>query len=279
MTTVDQSSALEDIEIRLLLEGVYLQYGYDFRDYAPASLKRRLHTQMQSEGVATVSALQAKVLHDPECLRRLAVGLTVNVSAMFRDPGFFLLFRQQVVPILRTYPFVRIWHAGCASGEEIYSMAILLEEEGISERCRLYATDIHETVLSQAREGIFPLSLMREYTTNYIKSGGRRSFSEYYTAMYDRACLRPSLRANVVFSQHNLAIDGQFNTFHVVMCRNVMIYFNRSLQARAHELLLHSLIRLGYLGLGSNESLKFTPYESCYEPLDRQEKLYRKIRQ
>ena len=273
----DSYEAVEDIEIRLLLEGIYLHYGYDFRDYASASLKRRLRAQMQAERVDTISALQARVLHDPGGMQRLLGGLVVNVSSMFRDPPFFLLFREQVVPLLRTYPFVRIWHAGCATGEEVYSMAILLLEEGLYDRCRIYATDIHETVLRRAKEGVIPLAAMREYTTNYIRAGGKRSFSDYYAATPQGAVLRPSLRDKVVFYQHNLATDSPFNTFHVIMCRNVMIYFNKTLQTRAHDLFQQSLLRLGFLGLGSNETLKFTPHEACYEPLGRQEKLYRKI--
>jgi chemotaxis protein methyltransferase CheR len=276
VSPVDQSASLEDIEVRLLLEGIYLHYGYDFRDYAPASLRRRLRTQMEALGVRTLSELQAKVLHEPECMNKLLVGLTVNVSAMFRDPGFFLVFRNKVVPVLRTYPFIRIWHAGCATGEEVYSMAILLAEEGLYDRCRVYATDIHEAALTRAREGIFPLGLMRDYTTNYIRAGGKRAFSEYYTAQYGNACFHPSLRQNVVFYQHNLATDSQFNTFHVIMCRNVMIYFNKTLQARAHALIFDSLLRLGFLGLGSNETVQFTGHEAAYELLDAQERLYRK---
>lgn len=277
--TVQSTTAesLEDIETRLLLEGIYLHYGYDFRNYARASLKRRLHNQLEAERLASISQLQARVLHDPEAMDRLAVGLTVNVSAMFRDPGFFRVFRTQVVPILRTYPFIRIWHAGCATGEEVYSMAILLAEEGLLDRCTIYATDVHDSILRRAREAIFPLSLMKEYTSNYLKAGGKRSFSEYYTALYDAACLSPALRERVTFYQHNLAIDGRFNSFHVVMCRNVMIYFNKTLQARAHELLWESLLRLGYLGLGSNESLNFTPRQAHYESVDEHERLYRKL--
>jgi chemotaxis protein methyltransferase CheR len=232
---------------------------------------------MEALGVRTLSELQGKVLHDPECMNKLLVGLTVNVSAMFRDPGFFHVFRTKVVPVLRTYPFIRIWHAGCATGEEVYSLAILLAEEGLYDRCRMYATDIHDSVLARAREGIFPLGLMREYTTNYIRAGGKRAFSEYYTAQYGNACLHPSLRQNVVFYQHNLATDGQFNTFHVIMCRNVMIYFNKTLQARAHDLIFNSLLRLGFLGLGSNETVQFTGHGAGYEALDDQERLYRKM--
>ncbi|MEC4818577.1 MAG: CheR family methyltransferase, partial [Scytonema sp. PMC 1069.18] len=176
---------LEEIELQLLLEGIYRYYGFDFRNYALASLKRRIWSTIQAEGLTNISGLQEKVLHDPECMERLLYNLSVNVTAMFRDPSFFLAFRKKVVPMLRTYPFIRIWHAGCSTGEEVYSMAILLHEEGLYHRCRLYATDINEMVLKQAKMGIFPLELMQDYTQNYLKAGGKKSFSEYYTAAYD----------------------------------------------------------------------------------------------
>src|SRR5690606_27085585 len=172
-----------------------------------------------------ISALQERVLHDPAALERFLLGLSVNVTAMFRDPSFYLTFRTRVVPLLRTYPFIRIWHAGCSTGEEVYSMAILLHEEGLYERCRIYATDMNEAVLGRAREAIFPLNRMQEYTANYLRSGGKRSFSEYYTAAYDGAIFRPMLREQVIFSQHNLAMDGSFNEFHVILCCNVLFYF------------------------------------------------------
>jgi chemotaxis protein methyltransferase CheR len=217
------------------------------------------------------------VLHDPACLDRFLLGLSVNVTSMFRDPSFYRAFRAQVVPLLRTYPFIRIWHAGCSTGEEVYSMAILLEEEGLYQRCRLYATDMNEMVLKQAKAGVFSMKSMQEYTSNYLQAGGKQSFSEYYTAAYENAIFRSSIRENIVFSQHNLAIDGSFNEFNVILCRNVLIYFNQSLQERVHKLLYESLGRFGVLGLGRQESLKFTPHEEQYEALDKRDKLYRKI--
>jgi chemotaxis protein methyltransferase CheR len=210
---VQKNNELETIEIQLLLEGLYRQYGFDFRDYALASLKRRIWNTIRAEQLTTVSGLQEKVLHDPGCLERFLLGLSVHVTAMFRDPSFYLAFRQNVVPLLRTYPFIRIWHAGCSTGEEVYSMAILLQEEGLYNRCRLYATDMSDMVLRKARAGIFSLESMQEYTQNYLQAGGKRSFSEYYTAAYDHALFRSSLKENIVFSQHNLAIDGSFNEF------------------------------------------------------------------
>lgn len=268
---------LEDIEIQLLLEGIYRYYGFDFRNYALSSLKRRLRNILQSEKLTSISALQDRVLHDAECLERFLLGLTINVTAMFRDPSFFVAFRNHVVPLLRTYPFIRIWHAGCSTGQEVYSMAILLQEEGLYHRCRIYATDTNELVLQKAKRGIYSLELMQEYTHLYLKAGGKRSFSEYYTAAYDNAIFRASLRQNIVFSQHNLATDSSFNEFNVILCRNVLIYFNRDLQKHVHQLFYDSLCTFGVLGLGRQESLKFTPYEHRYEELIRGEKLYRRL--
>jgi chemotaxis protein methyltransferase CheR len=270
-------AARERIEIELLLEGVFRQYGFDFRSYAFASIRRRLWKHITAAGLRTISALQEQVLHDPVAMDRLLLDLSVNVTAMYRDPVFYQAFRQEVVPRLRTYPFIRVWHAGCSTGEEVVSMAILLEEEGLYERARIYATDINEVVLQQARTGIFPLDRMQEYTENYIRAGGARSFSEYYTARYDGALFSPALLANVVFSQHNLATDRSFAEFNVIICRNVLIYFDRSLQARVHALFYESLATFGVLGLGSKESLRLSPFEACYEPLGTS-RLYRKVR-
>ena len=270
-------AARERLEIELLLEGVFRQYGFDFRSYAFASIRRRLWKHITAAGLRTISALQEQVLHDPVAMDRLLLDLSVNVTAMYRDPVFYQAFRQEVVPRLRTYPFIRVWHAGCSTGEEVVSMAILLQEEGLYDRARIYATDINEVVLQQARTGIFPLDRMQEYTENYIRAGGTRSFSEYYTARYDGALFSPALLANVVFSQHNLATDRSFAEFNVIICRNVLIYFDRSLQARVHALFYESLATFGVLGLGSKESLRLSPFEACYEPLGTS-RLYRKVR-
>jgi chemotaxis protein methyltransferase CheR len=268
---------VEVLELDLLLEAVFRLYGYDFRDYARTSMRRRIASVMKQEQCATISALQDKVLHDRGSWERCLDGISVNVSAMFRDPHFFLAFRQHAVPVLRTYPFIRVWQAGCSLGEEAYSLAILLEEEGLYDRALIYATDINEATLRQAREGIYPAELMQRYTQNYVQSGGVRSFSEYYTARYDFAILRPALQRNIVFSQHNLVSDAPFNEFNVILCRNVMIYFNRALQERTHQLFHDSLGMFGILGLGSRESLRFMPHEQMYEPLVASEKLYRRI--
>ncbi|MDE3090325.1 MAG: protein-glutamate O-methyltransferase CheR [Chloroflexota bacterium] len=264
--------------MHLLLEGIYQQYGYDFRDYAPASLKRRIVKCMRDEKLKSVSAFQDRVLHDPAVMERLLFTISVDVTAMFRDPSFYSAFRKKLVPLLRTYPFVRIWHAGCSTGAEVYSMAILLEEEGLYDKCLLYATDMNDAVLQKGKAGIFPLSAMQEYTDNYIKAGGARAFSEYYTAKYDNALFKPALQKNIVWAQHNLVTDASFNEFQVILCRNVMIYFNQSLQNRVHKLLYDSLAIGGILGLGSKESLTFTPHERDYEVVDERGKLWRKVK-
>jgi chemotaxis protein methyltransferase CheR len=275
---VSYNADLERIEIELLLEAVFRHYGFDFRSYAYASIRRRLWKRIEAEELRSISELQALVLHEPPAMERLLLDLSVSVTAMFRDPGFYAVFRKDVVPLLRTYPFIRVWHAGCSTGEEVYSTAIVLEEEGLLDRTRIYATDINDAVLQQARAGIFPLNRMQEYTENYIRAGGRRSFSEYYTAKYDGAIFSPVLTRNVVFSQHNLVTDRSFSEFNVIFCRNVLIYFDRDLQHRVHSLFYDSLVMFGILALGSKESLRFSQYEPCYEKVNPREKLYRKVR-
>ncbi len=266
----------EDLEIDLLIEAVSRYYNFDFRDYARASLKRRIWNIVRGEQLSTISGLQEKVLHDEGCFQRFLTALSVNVSSMFRDPDFFRAFRLKAVPLLRPYPFIRIWQAGCCTGEEAYSMAILLQEEGLYDRCRIYATDINQSLLNKAKTGIYPLDSIRKYAQNYLQAGGKRDFSIYYTSAYEHAMLRSSLRENIVFSQHNLATDRSFNEFNVILCRNVVIYFNRILQGRVHRLLYESLAEFGILGLGKNENLRFTPHEMDYEDLDSQERLYRR---
>jgi len=276
-TQPDEAAELEAIEISLLVEAIYRRYGFDFRNYAPASLKRRIWRRVTAERVGTVSALQERVLHEPAVMERLLLDLSVNVTAMFRDPGFYVVFREKVVPLLRTYPFVRIWNAGCATGEETYSLAILLQEEGLYDKARIYATDFNQAALEQARAGVFPLERMRDYTANYIRAGGQRSFSEYYVAGYDGAQFQRSLADNVVFAQHNLVSDRSFNEFQAIVCRNVMIYFDRVLQERVHALFYDSLVTLGVLGLGRRESATFTAFGERYQPIDVDERLYRKV--
>jgi chemotaxis protein methyltransferase CheR len=271
-------TSLERLEIELLLEAVFRHYGHDFRSYAFSSLRRRLRKRLEAEDLATFSALQDRLLHDHDAMERLLRDLSVNVTGMFRDPSFFLSLRQNVVPILRTYPFVRIWHAGCASGEEVYALAIMLEEEGLYDRSRIYATDMNSDALEKAKAGIFPLARMREYTSNYLQAGGTRSFSEYYTANYDAALFDPKLRRNVLFAQHNLATDTSFSEFNLILCRNVLIYFDRTLKERVYKLFADSLASLGVLCLGRRESLRFTVVEAEYEEFDAKERIYRRRR-
>ena len=274
-TSVDPE--LEQLEIELLLEAVYRRYGFDFRQYAQASLKRRLWRRAYAEGASSISDLQAKLLHDPQSMERLLLDLSINVTSMFRDPTFYVAFREKVVPQLHTYPFTRIWCAGCSTGEEVYSLAIVLEEEGLYERTRIYATDINESVLATARAGIFPLDKMQQYTQNYIRGGGKHDFSRYYLAAYEAAQFSKELTENVVFAQHNLAMDRAFNQFNVIVCRNVMIYFDKPLQDRVHKLFYESLEQFGVLALGHKETLSFTPLADRYEELDPVERIYRKI--
>jgi chemotaxis protein methyltransferase CheR len=268
---------LEQIEIQLLLEGIFRHYGYDFRGYAPGSLKRRLWHRAIGEKVDSVSALQEKVLHDPDVMERLLLDLSINVTSMFRDPTFYVGFRQKVVPLMRTYPFVRIWNAGCSTGEETYSLAILLREEGVYDKTRIYATDINDKVLERARDGSFPLEKMRDYTENYIRAGGTEEFSTYYTADGAVARFDRDLCDHVVFAQHNLVSDAAFNVFNVIVCRNVMIYFGKALQDRVHALFYDSLETFGILALGHKESIRFSKHEESYESIDSHEKLYRKM--
>lgn len=274
---VNGGAELERIEIDLLLEGVYRHYGLDFRGYALGSLKRRLARRMREEGAPTLSALQDLVLHDPDAMERLLVALSISVTAMFRDPSFYRALREKVVPLLRTYPFIRVWNAGCATGEETLSLAIVLAEEGLLERTRIYATDFNAGVVDQARVGEFPLARMKGYTENYLLAGGIREFSRYYTAEGPVARFSKELLANIVFAKHNLVSDGSFNEFHGILCRNVLIYFGNPLQRRVHELFHDSLVNFGVLGLGHKETIRFTPLEHCYEAIDAREKLYRRV--
>jgi len=268
---------LEAVEIDLLADGIYEAYGFDFRNYSRPSFRRRIWRRVEAEGLASITGLLERILHDQGAMQRLLADLSVNVSAMFRDPGFFRVFRAKVVPLLRTYPFLRVWNAGCSTGEETLSVAILLKEAGLYDRTRIYATDMNDTTLEQARSRAYPIAKMREYTANYIQAGGTRSFSEYYVADGDRVVFQPWLTTNVVFAQHNLVTDRSFNEFHVIMCRNVMIYFDRELQEHVHRLLYDSLAPFGVLGLGSRETLDFSEHRKAYEQLDDTERLYRKV--
>ncbi|TFY97648.1 CheR family methyltransferase [Ramlibacter humi] len=269
-------ASLADIEIRLLVEAVYLRWGHDFRDYAPASLKRRVLQAQQRMGAASISALQDRVLHQPGEFDVLLQYLTVPVSGMFRDPEYFLAIRKHVVPVLRTYPSIKVWVAGCSTGEEPYSMAILLLEEGLLERTIFYATDINHASLDRARRGVFALNHMQAFTRNYQRAGGTASFSDYYTAAYGGALFDKRLRDAITFADHSLATDSVFAETQFVSCRNVLIYFNKKLQDRALGLFHDSLSHRGFLGLGTKETLDFTAYAQSFEAVSRPERLYRR---
>lgn len=271
-----QVEDFEAIELELLLEAIHRRYGFDFRDYAASALRRRLRRRAHAEHVDSLSELQGLLLRDPACMERLLLDLSVNVTAMFRHPPFFAAFRTKVVPLLRERPFTRIWCAGCATGEEVYSLAILLHEEGLLERCRIYATDINAYALEAAEAGVVPIRRMQEYTENYLRSGGAGEFSRYYVAAYDAARFNPELVGNVVFSQHNLATDPAFAEFHVIVCRNVLIHFDTPLQHRVTELFSDSLTSDGVLGLGRRETVRFTPVADKFAPLAADERIYRK---
>ena len=273
----DTASELESVHVKLFLESLFLRYGYDFRGYSYPSMRRRVLRLVSLERLSSIPELQERLLDDPNCMDRALHALTIHVTAMYRDPEFYEQLRATVVPVLRTYPFVRIWVAGCASGEEVYSLAILLHEEDLYRRCRIYGTDISESVVKTAKAGIVPLAAMKEYTAGYIRSGGKDDFSRYYSAGAEGAVFRPWLRENVVFAQHNLVTDGSPNEFNLIFCRNVMIYFTTELQARVHRLLYSSLARLGVLAIGRRESLRFTPHESDYEAIDGKERIYKKV--
>jgi chemotaxis protein methyltransferase CheR len=270
------SDELVDLEIKLLMEGIYQVYGYDFREYSEASLRRRLTQWLSGSGFATLSLAQSHLLRDRAVFDTLLRGITVNVSEMFRDPSFFKAIREQVVPHLKTYPFVKIWLAGCATGEEAYSMAILLLEEGLKGRFRIYATDINEEVIRKAQDGIYSQQDMQRFTRNYQHAGGKVSFSDYYTARYEHAILKSSLRENIVFAAHNLAVDSDFGEMNLILCRNVMIYFKQPLKERVLGLFDVSLLPGGFLCLGTKESLDRREISGRYEAITPRMQIYRK---
>lgn len=268
--------ATVDIELPLLMEAIYRRYNYDFRSYSMASQKRRVLHALRQLNCASISELQARILHEPEFFSRLLQYLTIPTTEMFRDPEYFLALREKVVPFLKTYPSLKIWVAGCSTGEELYSLAIVLKEEGLLSRTLLYATDINPAVLEKARKGIFPSNRIRAYATNYRAAGGKYSFSDYFTAAYDAAILDRSLCENVTFADHSLATDNVFSETQFISCRNVMIYFNHDLQERALRLFHESLCHRGFLGLGSKENIEFSEVGSLFEPLDKPWRIYRK---
>jgi len=268
--------AVEDIEIHLLLEALFRRYHYDFRHYAQASIKRRLRQARLQLGFASFSALQEAVLHDAAMLGRLLDFLTVQVSEMFRDPGYFRAIREKVAPHLRTYPSLKVWIAGCSGGEELHSFAILFREEGLFDRTLFYATDINPAALEAAAAGVYAMDRIKAFTENHQQSGGKSSLSDYYTAAYGRAAFDKALRSRVVFSDHSLVTDAVFAEVQLISCRNVLIYFDRALQDRAIGLFHDALARKGFLGLGSKESLRFSKHAAGFTDFVREEKIYQR---
>lgn len=267
---------IEPEAIELLLHKVASRYGYDFGDYARASLHRRIDLFYTKTKQPSFALMQERLMQDPVFFMNFVEQITVNVTEMFRDPGFYKMLREQVVPVLATYPFIRIWHAGCSTGEEVFSMAILLKEANLLHKSILYATDINQAVLARAKTGIFPISMMQLNSENYIRSGGKEDFSVYYQANHNSAKFDSGLSEKMIFSTHNLVADASFNEFQLILCRNVLIYFNRDLQAKVLQLFDRSLESLGFLALGSKESIKFSPIAGYYKQVLFNEKVWRK---
>lgn len=263
-------------EIASLLESIYNRYGYDFRQYSGAHIQRRVTNRMILSGLKNVAEIQYKVLHDDKFAALLLSDLSITVTEMFRDPLFYQSLRQHVIPLLKTYSFIKIWHAGCATGEEVYSMAILLKEEGLYDRATIYATDFNQRALNQAREGIFSNHLLKEYTHNYQRAGGHEPFSNYYTSSHDMAIVNQSLKKNIVWANHNLVTDSVFTEAHLVLCRNVLIYFNRQLQNKVQQLFYDSLVSGGFLCLGSKETIQLTDHANSYTDIDKKHRIFRK---
>lgn len=276
MTPIKHTDSAEEIEIKLLLEALFLRYHYDFRNYAMSSIKRRLRQARQQLEFASFSAMQDRLLHDPNMLPQLLRYLTVQVSDMFRDPDYFRAIREHVVPHLLTYPSLKVWIAGCSSGEELYSMVILFREEGLEERTLFYATDINQEALQAAEAGVFALDRVPIFTTNHRQSGGKTSLSDYYQAAYGRVSFDKSLRRNVVFSDHSLVTDAVFGEMHLISCRNVLIYFDQDLKDRVLGLFNNSLARRGFLGLGAKESVRFSKHATTFTDFVQAEKIYQK---
>ena len=268
--------ALFDIELRLLLEAVMLRYQHDFRDYAVASLRRRLRMAMERFGCATLTQLQDRVLHDPATFARMLQFFTVQVSEMFRDPSYFLALREEVLPVLATWPSLKVWVAGCSSGEEVWSLAILFAEERLLERTVVYATDIHPSAIERAEKGVYPLERMAQFSRNYRAAGGRGSLSDHYSEAYGGAVFSRRLKSRILFADHSLATDSVFSEVHLVSCRNVLIYFNRPLQDRAVGLFRDSLVRHGYLGIGPRETLQFGAHADAFELIAPEARIYRR---
>ncbi|WP_159799368.1 protein-glutamate O-methyltransferase CheR [Flavobacterium sp. MK4S-17] len=268
---------INDRELELLINDVFEYYGYDFSGYARASFKRRVDRLYNLDGFKHFSDFLYKVKTDSQYFNRMVEEITVNVTEMFRDPLFYKYLRAEVLPVLATKPFIRVWHAGCSTGEEVYSMAILLKEANLLHKSLIYATDLNPVVLNMAKKGVFPMRMMKQYSENYIASGGTKDFSQYYTANYDVAKFAEELSEKMVFSQHNLVSDRSFNEFDLILCRNVLIYFDKDLQEKALELFDDSLAGLGYLALGTKETIKFSSVQNKFEQMGR-EKIWKKVK-
>lgn len=266
------------LEIDLLLEGIYRKYGYDFRNYTNAHIKRRLEHRLKMSGCKNYMAILHKLIHDEAFFNEILLDLSINVSEMFRDPDFYKAIRESVIPYLKTYPFLKLWHAGCSAGQEVYSMVILLEEEGLIPKSQIYATDFNELILAKAREGIYPIDMIKKYTQNYQQAGGKYSFGDYYTADYQSALIKQSLKEKVLFTYHNLVTDGVFGEMNIIFCRNVLIYFDQELQNKVLKLFYDSLVPGGYLCLGSKESLKFSDCSHLFEPVILNQRIFKKKR-
>jgi chemotaxis protein methyltransferase CheR len=272
------STATTDLELQLLLEAVHRVSGYDFREYAPALIKRRVADRMRSEDAATVSGLQERLLHQPGAMERFVDAVTHSPSSPFADPTFFSELRENVLPRLRTFPFVRVWIVGCGAGDDAYALAILFKEAAVAHRVRIYATDAVDAAVERARIGNVAPRDMDEFQTRYAAAGGTRFFEDYVEKSGSDLAYRASLRENIVFAQHNIAVDGSFNEFHLVVMRHVLSQFNRSLAYRAHKVAYESLIRLGILGLGERETLRYSPHQRAFQPLADTERFYRRVR-
>jgi len=267
----------ENIEVELLLQAIYRKYGYDFRGYSRASIKRRIKHRLTLSGLETISDMQKGVLYQPDFFNTLLQDMSVNVTEMFRDPSFYRALKEMVLPELAKLPHIKIWHAGCATGEEVYSMAIFLMEAGLYEKSRIYATDFDQVVLEKSKEGVYPIDRLKTYTRNYKETGGLESFANYYSAKYDLVMMDKSLKKNIVFSNHNLVTDGVFSEMDLIICRNVLIYFNRELQDRVFRLFSESLVQDGFLCLGSKETIKLSAHADLFADVVKEEKIYRKI--
>lgn len=274
---LEEKWSLEDIEVELFIQGIYLKYGYDFRNYSRAHMKRRVRHRMAKEDLRSVSEMTEKALHNSQWFYGILSDFSINVTEMYRDPDVFRVIREEVIPYLKSYPKLKIWHAGCSAGQEVYSMAIMLKEEGLYDRTTIYATDFNDGILAKAKEGIYPIDAVKEYTKNYIASGGVGDFSDYYTAKYDSVILDQDLKRNIVFANHNLVTDKDFASMQLIMCRNVLIYFDRELQNRVLGMMTDSLKNNGFLVLGTKETIEYCTSKDRYEELSKVNRVYRKV--